>query len=240
MKEHGAYLAPTVYVARLLSEMATTRPEKLPPNIVAKIKIIAPIIQAMFAAAHRAGVKIAFGTDTFGNFRSGTTAKEFAEMVRLGMPPMDALTSATMSAADLIGVSEEIGSIQPGRYADIIAVAGNPMQDITELERVQFVMKGGVVYKANGVEVVERDINQTARVSSGARRSLRWRAKRWRVLNGHARHRFPKHVAAIWFAATTPTYTWPTIWTRTSRATSSRAATVAGTPFILTQTHKWN
>lgn len=154
MKQHGAYLVPTVYVARLLFETATTRPERLPPNIVAKIKVIAPVIQTMFAAAHSAGVKIAFGSDTFGNFRSGSPAEEFAEMARLGMSPMDALASATTSAADLIGVSEEIGSIQPGRYADIIAVAGNPLQDITELERVQFVMKGGVVYKANGVEVV--------------------------------------------------------------------------------------
>lgn len=153
MKQHGAYLVPTVYVARMLSEIATNTPDKLPPNIVEKIKEIAPVIQAMFTAAHRAGVKIAFGTDTFGNFRTGPPAKEFAEMVRLGMPAMEALAAATARAADLLGASEQIGSIVPGRFADIIAVNGDPLQDITALERVQFVMKGGVVYKANGSEV---------------------------------------------------------------------------------------
>lgn len=154
MKQHGTYLVPTVYVARMLLEIATNTPDKLPPNIVEKIKEIAPVIQAMFTAAHRAGVKIAFGTDTFGNFRTGLPAKEFAEMARLGMPAMDAIVAATIHAADLLGASEQIGAIEVGRFADIIAVSGDPLQDITALERVQFVMKGGVVYKANGSEII--------------------------------------------------------------------------------------
>lgn len=154
MKEHGTYLVPTVYVARLLSELATASPPKLPPHIIAKIGPIAPIIQAMFSNAYRQGVKIAFGTDTGGNFRSGTPAKELTEMVRLGMSPLEALACATSSAADLIGAPEQIGSIQPDRFADIIAVSGDPLKDIAELERVQFVMKGGIVYKADGKEVL--------------------------------------------------------------------------------------
>jgi imidazolonepropionase-like amidohydrolase len=154
MKEHGTYLVPTVYVARLLSELATASPPKLPPHIVEKIKAITPVIQAMFANAARKGVKIAFGTDTFGNFRTGTPAKELTEMVRLGMSPMDALACATSAAADLIGATDRIGSIESDRFADIIAVSGDPLQDITELERVRFVMKGGIVYKADGKEMI--------------------------------------------------------------------------------------
>jgi len=154
MKEHGTYLVPTVYVARQLSELAAARPPKLPPHIIAKIKHIAPVIQTMFAAAVQVGVKIAFGTDSFGNFRTGTPALELTEMVRLGMSPMEAIISATTSAADLIGVPGKIGSIEPDGFADIIAVSGDPLKDITELERVQFVMKGGIVYKANGKEVI--------------------------------------------------------------------------------------
>ena len=150
MKERGTYLVPTVYVARMLFEIASAHPEQLPPHIVAKIQEIAPIIAAMFTNANKMGVKIAFGTDTGGNFRTGTPAKELTEMVRLGMAPMDAIASATWSAADLIGVSDKIGLIAPGHFADVIAVTGDPTQNITELEHVQFVMKGGVIYKEHG------------------------------------------------------------------------------------------
>jgi imidazolonepropionase-like amidohydrolase len=154
MKEHGTYLVPTVYVAYSLFQTAKQHPEQLPPHIVAKIHAIEPVIQAMFTSANQAGVKIAMGTDSFGNFRGGfTPAKELTEMVRLGMMPMDALAAATVNAADLIGDSQNIGSIEPGKFADIIAVSGDPLKDITELERVGFVMKGGIVYKTNGKEV---------------------------------------------------------------------------------------
>ena len=154
MKQHGTYLVPTVYVAYSLFQTAKEHPDQLPPHIVAKIQVIEPIIQAMFTNANRAGVKIAMGTDSFGNFRGGfTPAKELAEMVRLGMTPMDSLTAATVNAADLIGDSGDIGSIEPGKYADIIAVSGDPLRDITEVERLAFVMKGGVIYKSGGKEV---------------------------------------------------------------------------------------
>jgi len=155
MKEHGTYLVPTVFVAYSLLQTAKEHPEQLPPHIVTKIQVITPVIQAMFTNAYRAGVKIAMGTDSMGNFRGGLTpAKEITEMVRLGMAPMDALAATTVNAADLIGDAKDIGSLEPGKFADIVAVSGNPLQDITELERVVFVMKDGVVYKANGKELV--------------------------------------------------------------------------------------
>jgi len=159
MKEHGTYLVPTVFVAYSLFQTAKQHPDQLPPHIVAKIQVIEPIIQAMFTNAIHAGVKVAMGTDSFGNFRGDLTpAKELTEMVRLGMSPMDALAAATVNASDLIGDSKDIGSIEPGKFADIIAVSGDPIKDITELERVEFVMKGGVVYKSNGEEVTSQTL----------------------------------------------------------------------------------
>jgi imidazolonepropionase-like amidohydrolase len=90
------------------------------------------------------GVKIAFGTDA-GVYPHGQNAKQFAYMVRYGMTPMDAILSATRNAADLMGWSDKVGTLTPGHFADIIAVQGDPLADITELERVRFVMKGGMV-----------------------------------------------------------------------------------------------
>ncbi|MHB8055857.1 MAG: metal-dependent hydrolase family protein [Candidatus Aminicenantales bacterium] len=154
MKERGVYLVPTVYVTRMVMEKISTTPEIYPPYLREKMKVVAPIIQAMFTKAAKMGVKIAFGTDTSGNFRTGSPALELTEMVRLGMAPMDAIAAATSSAADLIGVPGQIGTLQPGAFADVIAVSGDPLKDIAELERVRFVMKGGVVYKENGRETV--------------------------------------------------------------------------------------
>ena len=104
----------------------------------------------MLHDAYAAGVKIAFGTDTFGMSNHGENAQEFAILVRAGMPPLEAIKAATWNAADLIGDTADIGSVQPGRYADIIAVTGDPLKDVTVLEHVQFVMKGGQVVKAGG------------------------------------------------------------------------------------------
>ena len=106
-------------------------------------------LEAGFTSIRNVGVKIAFGTDE-GIAPHGQNAREFALMVKAGMTPMDAILAATGNAADLIGAKQDIGSVQTGRFADIVAVAGNPLSDITELERVQFVMKGGEVYKLNG------------------------------------------------------------------------------------------
>lgn len=145
MKQHGTYLVPTVYVSRMLFEIARDHPNQLPPNIVAKIREVGPVTAAMFRYALDGGVKIAFGTDTGGEFRTGTPAKELTEMVRLGMNPMDAIVSATATAADLIG-SDRIGELAPGHYADMIAVRADPVADIHSLEHVDFVMKGGLIY----------------------------------------------------------------------------------------------
>jgi imidazolonepropionase-like amidohydrolase len=99
-----------------------------------------------FRKAVQAGVKLAFGTDA-GVYPHGWNGKQFAKMVEFGLTPMQAIQAATVNAADLLGWSDRVGSVQPGRYADIVAVSGNPLANIRELERVTFVMKGGVVYK---------------------------------------------------------------------------------------------
>jgi len=100
---------------------------------------------AAFAKAVKKGVRISFGTDAGGFAWTENQAKEFVYMVKYGMSPMQAIQSATSVAAALLDQQDNLGSIEPGKYADIIAVDGDPLSDITELERVKFVMKGGVV-----------------------------------------------------------------------------------------------
>jgi imidazolonepropionase-like amidohydrolase len=144
-KQKGTYLVPTIIAGKTVAEMATI-PGHFEPSVQAKAAQIGPLIQAMFSGAYKAGVKIAFGTDS-GVSNHGDNAREFTYMVEGGMPPIEAILSATKGGADLIGASDKIGSIQAGRYADIIAVAGNPLTDIKELMKVTFVMKGGTVFK---------------------------------------------------------------------------------------------
>jgi imidazolonepropionase-like amidohydrolase len=147
-KQHGTYLVPTIIAGKTVAEMATI-PGHFEPSVQAKAMAIGPLIQGMFKRAYAAGVKIAFGTDS-GVSNHGDNALEFGYMVEAGMPPIEAILAATKSAADLIGASDKIGSIQPGRYADVVAVAGDPLTDIAQLRHVTFVMKGGVVYKDAG------------------------------------------------------------------------------------------
>jgi imidazolonepropionase-like amidohydrolase len=144
-KEHGTYLVPTIIAGKTVAEMATI-PGHFEPSVQVKAATIGPLIQGMFKRAWAAGVKIAFGTDS-GVSNHGDNAREFSYMVEAGMPPMEAILSATRGGADLIGAADRIGSLQAGRFADVIAVAGNPLTDIAELRRVTFVMKGGVVFK---------------------------------------------------------------------------------------------
>ena len=120
----------------------------MPPSTTVQVKAatIGPLMQEMFQRAQAAGVKIAFGTDS-GVSVHGENAREFVYMVEAGMKPIDAILSATRNAADLLGASDRVGSIQAGRFADIVAVAGDPLADISELQRVRFVMKNGVVYR---------------------------------------------------------------------------------------------
>ena len=149
-KQHGTYLVPTLLVADRVFVHATEHPEDLNPSTAKKAIETVPHIKQMLHDAYLAGVKVAFGTDTFGMSNHGENAQEFALMVKAGMPPMEAIKAATWNAADLIGDTADIGTVQPGRYADIIAVSGDPLADVRVLEHVQFVMKGGQVVKAAG------------------------------------------------------------------------------------------
>ena len=146
MKKYGTYLVPTILAGEFVTQKA--RVEGYFPEIVRpKAAEIGPKMQATFGRAYKAGVKIAFGTDT-GVSAHGDNAQEFALMVAAGMPPMEAIVSATKSAADLLGESDRLGSISVGKYADVVAVKGNPIDDITLLENIGFVMKNGKIYKA--------------------------------------------------------------------------------------------
>jgi imidazolonepropionase-like amidohydrolase len=147
-KEHGTYLVPTILAGKTVAEMATI-PGYFHPTVQVKAATIGPLIQDMFKRAYAAGVKIAFGTDS-GVSNHGENAREFEYMVQAGMPAIEAILAATRGGADLIGAPDKIGSLQPGRFADLVAVAGNPLTDISEMRRITFVMKGGVVYKGAG------------------------------------------------------------------------------------------
>ncbi|HXA37724.1 MAG TPA: amidohydrolase family protein [Phenylobacterium sp.] len=152
-KEHGTYLVPTQLVGAKIYEHAKTHPEDLNPDTVRKTFEVIPTMLKNLHDAYAAGVKIAFGTDTFGMSNHGENAQELKLMVNAGMPPMEAIKAATWNAADLLGDTKDVGTVQPGRYADIIAVDADPLKDVTVLEHVAFVMKGGVVYKAKGAPV---------------------------------------------------------------------------------------
>jgi imidazolonepropionase-like amidohydrolase len=117
-----------------------------PPKIMDKLKQVGEASRESFRRAAKAGVKVAYGTDA-GVFPHGRNGAQFATMVTYGMTPMQAIQSATTGAAELLGWEDRVGSVSPGHYADIIAVEGDPLRDIRQLEQVQFVMKGGVVYR---------------------------------------------------------------------------------------------
>jgi len=149
MKEHGTFLVPTLLVADAIYQTAVKTPELLPPTVAEKAIAVTPTMIGNAGRAYKAGVKIAFGTDQ-GATSNRNKAEEFALLVKAGLTPMDAIFAATRNAAELVGNPADIGSVQAGRYADIVAVSGDPLADITELQRVQFVMKGGEVLKRNG------------------------------------------------------------------------------------------
>jgi imidazolonepropionase-like amidohydrolase len=153
-KAHGTYLVPTLLVGEAVYQHAKTHPEDLNPSTAEKAIQTVPRMQSMLHDAHVAGVKIAFGTDTFGMTAHGENAGEFPILVRCGLTPMEAILTATKNAADLIGDSADIGSVQVGRYADIIAVIADPLADVAALKSVDFVMKGGKVVKAGGKSVL--------------------------------------------------------------------------------------
>ena len=144
-KKYNVWLVFTI-----ISDYSSIDSAKIPgyyqPRIVEKINAMGPMEQVTFTKAYKAGVKIAFGTDA-GVFAHGKNWLEFVYMNQGGMPPLETIRAATVNAAELIGISDKAGSIEKGKWADIVAVEGDPTQDIHVMGNVKFVMKEGVVYK---------------------------------------------------------------------------------------------
>ncbi|NGP52777.1 amidohydrolase family protein [Thioalkalivibrio sp. XN8] len=145
MKKHGTWYVPTIHAGKFVAEKAE-EPGYLPDVVRPKAAAIGPQIQDTFAKAYREGVNIVFGTDC-GVGPHGTNAREFGFMVEAGMPPMEAIQSATSVAAKFLGIEDRLGTIEAGKLADIIAVEGDPLTDIGAMSEVRFVMKEGMVYR---------------------------------------------------------------------------------------------
>jgi imidazolonepropionase-like amidohydrolase len=145
-KRYGTWLVPTIIAGKSTGDSAKI-PGYYSDIVTPKALVVGPKIQATFAKAYKAGVKIAFGTDA-GVYAHGKNWKEFFYMVEAGMPAIEAISSATVSASELLGVAEILGSIEKGKLADIVAVDGDPVKDISAMEKMVFVMKDGVVYKS--------------------------------------------------------------------------------------------
>ncbi|MFO7278461.1 MAG: amidohydrolase family protein [Pseudomonadota bacterium] len=146
MKKHGTWYVPTIMAGNWVYEQAQD-PTFFPALVRPKALEVGPQIQKTFAKAYAAGVRILFGTDT-GVSAHGQNAKEFQLMVEAGMPPMEAIRAATILPARFLEIDDRLGSVEPGKLADLVAVPGDPLADITVMQRVNFVMKEGVVYKA--------------------------------------------------------------------------------------------
>jgi imidazolonepropionase-like amidohydrolase len=145
MKSKGTHYVPTLSAGRWVYEQAQ-KPDAYPEIVRVKALAIGPQLQKTFAEAYKAGVRIMFGTDA-SVFPHGLNAREFQYMVEGGMPPMEAIKAATVVPAKYLKIDDKLGSIEKGKLADLIAVPGDPLTDITTLQHVSFVMKEGVVYK---------------------------------------------------------------------------------------------
>ena len=144
MKKNGTYLVPTLYLADWF--LANAERIGTPPELIGKAREVMPAARKNVARAFAAGVKVGFGTDA-AVYPHGLNAHEFAVMVKLGLTPLQAIQAATINDADLLGWSDKVGTLEPGKWADVVAVDGDPLADVTNLERVKFVMKGGEVIK---------------------------------------------------------------------------------------------
>jgi imidazolonepropionase-like amidohydrolase len=144
MKQHGTYLVPTLYLGDWF--LANAERIHVPDFLLFKAKAVMPEARKNIAHAFASGVKVGFGTDA-AVYPHGLNAHEFAVMVKLGLTPLQSIQAATLNDADLLGWSDKIGTIEPGKWADIIAVDGDPVQDVTTLQNVKFVMKSGEVVK---------------------------------------------------------------------------------------------
>jgi imidazolonepropionase-like amidohydrolase len=148
MKEHGTWYVPTIIAGDFVAHKAAI-PGYFPPQVAAKAAAIGPLILGTAGRAYKAGVKIAFGTDA-GVYPHGENAHEFELMVQAGMPPLFAIQAATVHASQLLKHDKDLGSVTAGKFADVVAVTGNPLDNIGLLKQVSFVMKEGVVYKRDG------------------------------------------------------------------------------------------
>ena len=146
-RRHNVYLVPTILAGVTVAEWADDPDSFLLPPQRAKAREVGPKMQDMARRAHAGGVKIAFGTDS-GVSKHGQNAREFQLLVDAGLTPMQAIRAATVNGADNLGKSDLLGTIEPGKFGDLIAVSGDPLTDITELEDIDFVMKEGISYKA--------------------------------------------------------------------------------------------
>jgi imidazolonepropionase-like amidohydrolase len=142
MKEHKTWLVPTVYLGDWLIDNAAAI--RLPKQMLEKAKVVLPTARINIAKAIKAGVPVAFGTDA-AVYPHGLNGREFAVLVKLGMTPIQAIRSATVNASQLLGWADKVGALEAGKFADIIAVDGEPLKDVGALEHVQWVMKGGAV-----------------------------------------------------------------------------------------------
>ncbi len=144
MKKNGTYLVPTLFLGEWF--LANAERIGVPRYGIDKAKTIVPHARKNVQHAFQSGVRIALGTDA-AVYPHGLNAGEFVTYVQLGMTPLQSLQTGTINAADLIGWSDRVGTVEPGKFADLVAVDGNPLQDITAVQHVRFVMKGGTVYK---------------------------------------------------------------------------------------------
>jgi imidazolonepropionase-like amidohydrolase len=144
-KQYGTWYVPTIIAGKSVGDSAN-KPGYFPEIIATKARLIGPHLQATFARAYKAGVRIAFGTDA-GVYAHGQNWMEFVYMNEAGMPAWETIRAATLNAADLIGISDQTGTIEKGKWADVVAVEGDPTQDIHAMGRMKFVMKAGTVYR---------------------------------------------------------------------------------------------
>lgn len=145
MKQYGTYLVPTIIAGKSAADSAK-KSGYFPEQVTIKALAIGPKIQEMFARAYKAGVKIAFGTDA-GVYKHGNNWLEFVYMTEAGMPIFEALKAATVNAADLLGMSAELGTIEKNKFADIVAYDNSPLENISTLANPAFIMKNGTIYK---------------------------------------------------------------------------------------------
>ncbi len=151
MKEHGTFYCPTVYTGQYVAEQA--KKGMYPPAVTRKALEVGPQIMKTVTRAYQGGVKFAYGTDA-GVYPHGQNWEDFIYLVKAGLPPAYTLQMATINAAELLGHQDELGTVSVGKYADLVAVPGNPLDDISVMSKVSFVMKAGVIYKRDGQEVL--------------------------------------------------------------------------------------